>query len=280
MPELPEVDHVVLLLNRTVVRKEIADVTLLRHDAMKNVGPRVVVGRLRGRVIEHAERRGKFILIHLSQGWTLLVHLRLTGGFAYAQAHSPLPPYTRAIFTFTDGSRLAYEDQRNLGVMHLVRTEELSGLRELSQLGPEPLGPDFTLSAFRDALGASRRTIKEVLLDQRVVVGLGNIYAAEALYRAGIRPTRRARQVAQSPRQVKALYQAIRETLQQAIAARTETALHFAFLDVPARPSSQITGERFLVYGREGEPCACCGARIRRRRQGGRSSYYCPNCQR
>lgn len=279
MPELPEVDHVVLFLNRTVVGKEIADVTLLRHDAMKNVGPRVVLGRLRGRVIEQAERRGKFILIHLSQGWTLLVHLRMTGGFAYGQTHSPLPPYTRAILTFTDGSRLAYEDQRNLGVIRLVRTDGLRRVRELNRLGPEPLGPDFTLSAFRDALGLSRRTIKEVLLDQRVVVGLGNIYAAEALYRAGIRPTRRAYQVARSPHRMKALYQSIRETLQQAITARTETALHFAFLDAPPRPSSEIAGERFLVYGREGEPCACCGSRIRRLRQGGRSTYYCSKCQ-
>lgn len=280
MPELPEVDHVVLLLNRTVVGKEIADVTLLRHDLMKNVGPRVVAGRLRGRVIEQAKRRGKFILIHFSQGWTLLVHLRMTGGFAYGQAHSPLPRYTRAMFTFTDGSRLVYEDQRNLGVMRLVRTERLSRLRELSQLGPEPLGLDFTPTVLADALGVSRRRIKEVLLDQRVVVGLGNIYAAEALYRAGIRPTRRAYEVARSPHRIRALYQAVRETLEQAITARTETALHFTFLDAPPRPSSEITGERFLVYGREGEPCACCGARIRRLRQGGRSTYYCPQCQR
>ncbi|HXF03957.1 MAG TPA: bifunctional DNA-formamidopyrimidine glycosylase/DNA-(apurinic or apyrimidinic site) lyase [Blastocatellia bacterium] len=280
MPELPEVDHVVGLLNRTVVGKKIADVTLLRHDLMKNLSPRAVAGRLRGCIIEQTERRGKFILIHLSRGWTLLVHLRMTGGFAYGQLHSPLPRYTRAIFTFTDGSRLLYEDRRNLGVIYLVRTEGLSRLKELNKLGPEPLGADFTLSAFRDALGMSRRTIKEILLDQRVVVGLGNIYAAEALHRAGIRPTRKAYEVARSLHRVKALYQAIRETLQRAISARTETALHFTFLDAPPRASREIIEECFLVYGREGEPCMRCGARIRRLRQGGRSTYYCPRCQR
>lgn len=280
MPELPEVDHVTRLLNRTILGKEIARVTLLRRDLIREMSYRTAIRRLRGRVIKQIGRRGKFILIHLSQGWTLLVHLRMTGGFAYGQSQTLLPPYTRAVFTFADGSRLVYEDRRNLGRMRLVRTEELDTLKELSQLGLEPLDPDFTLSTFREALRPSQRMIKEVLLDQRVVVGLGNIYAAEALYCAGIRPTRRACQVARSSQRVTALYQAIRETLRQAIMAQSETALHFTFLDSPRRTSFQIAGEHFLVYGREGESCARCGSQIQRLLQGGRSTYYCPKCQR
>jgi len=237
--------------------------------------------RLRSRRIEDVRRRAKFILIDVTGERTLLVHLRMTGGFVYAGPEFELPETTRLVFHLQSGHRLGFTDRRNLGVVKLVRTQELDRLKELQQLGCEPLQPEFTVEQFRDLLDGSRRSIKEFLLDQTKVAGLGNIYAAEALHRASISPRHPATAIATSRKRLASLHRSIIETLQEAVQSQQSgVPLHMDFIGDPApngdQPRSDIV---FRVYDREGDPCFTCGARIKRIKQGGRSSYYCPRCQ-
>jgi formamidopyrimidine-DNA glycosylase len=204
----------------------------------------------------------------------------MTGGFVYGWTEDQMPRFTRAVFQLDDGSYLGFEDTRNFAVMKLVRTDRLPTLKELARLGPDPIDERFTLDYLQAVLSRSRRSIKEFLLDQSKIAGLGNIYAAEALFRAGIRPTRLASSIAKSVRRTSRLYDAIREAIIQAIESRGEIALHFRIIHPDGSSDSQTTDERFFVYDRAGQPCFVCGSRIRKIKQGGRSTCYCPKCQR
>ena len=275
MPELPEVEHVVRALRRAVLGRRIlaAEIKL----------PRLLVGRspgsfkrkIRGARIDAINRRGKYILIELDNQQVLLVHLRMTGKFLCIGAEQPLPPYPHVVFYLDDDRRLVFCDMRQFARMRLLPAQKLPALPQIERLAPEPLTDDFSLGYFLETISKSRRSLKQLLLDQTKILGLGNIYASEALFLARISPLKAADSLSK-PRALR-LHQAIRDILQEAIDAGSTLRIDLT----DGNGSYFGTTERFWrVYERAGEPCVNCGARIRRVVQGGRSTYFCPRCQR
>lgn len=280
MPELPEIEHVVATLRSSVCGDMIDRVTILRPALIRPLKPARFRACLCRRTIERVRRRGKFILLELSGGWTVLMHLRMTGGFVYGDIQRSWPKTTRLVFHLRSGRQLGFTDTRNLGSVSLVQQNELDQIKQLRQLGVEPLAPNFTADRLRLLLRSSGRSVKEFLMDQTKVVGLGNIYAAEVLHRAGISPVCPARSVARSRERSTRLHRCIVATLQEAI--RTQAAgppLHMALIGEPAASDRPRYDVVFQVYNREHQPCFTCGQRIRRLVQSGRSTYYCPRCQ-
>lgn len=276
MPELPEVEGVARELQRCLQQQRIVGVTIHRPRLVAPQSVEAVVQGLRGAVFTGVGRRGKHLLLHLDNAHTLLVHLRMAGRFLYLAPETALPKFTHAVFELDNDRRLVFQDQRHFAIMRLAATATLFQLDELRRLAPEPLGPDFTPEYLQQALAGTRRPIKEVLLDQTRIAGLGNIYAAEALFAVGLHPLTPANLVAKS--KVRDLWKTIRILLEAAIEAGTT-------LDVnPENIAGQYFGAAFaealLVYDREGEPCVRCETPIARIRQGQRSTYFCPRCQR
>lgn len=268
MPELPEVETIRAQLaprleGRTLSRVEILDSRLTRP-----CDPLTVASRLEGRRVLAVERRGKYLLLRLDEGLGLLVHLRMTGSFG-----SSPTTYERALLELDDGSRLAYRDVRRLGTWLVLDEDELDPYLAAKN-GPEPLGPRFTARWLGAQLARRRAALKAVLLDQRVVAGLGNIYADEALWRARLDPLRPASSL--SPDEARRLQRAIRAALRVGIGRQGSTLRDYAAPD----GSSGSMQDEFRVYGREGEPCERCGAPIAKARVGGRGTSFCPRCQR
>jgi formamidopyrimidine-DNA glycosylase len=274
MPELPEVEHVVRALRRAVSRRRIIAVDVNLPRVLAGISPASFKRKLRGVRIEALNRRGKYILIELDSHDVLLVHLRMTGKFVCINQDHPLPPYPHVVFYLDDERRLVFCDMRQFGRMRLVAGAKLSALPQIEALAPEPLTNDFTLDYFLQTLSKSRRSLKQLLLDQTRILGLGNIYASEALFLAGVDPRKAAHSLSKA--RAMRLHQSIREVLQEAIDAGSTLRI-----DLTDGDGSYFgTTERFWrVYERAGEPCVKCGALIRRIVQGGRSSYYCPKCQ-
>jgi len=276
MPELPEVEHVVRALRRAIVGRQIVASQIKLPKLITPLKPAQFNRKIKGVRIEAINRRGKFILIELNSDRVLAVHLRMTGKFLYLNAEDDLPKHSHAIFYLDNERRLIFRDQRQFGVMKLVARARLAKTKGIRELAPEPLSDDFSPAYLRDIIARSRRSLKTLLLDQTKVLGLGNIYAAEALFRAGINPFKVGAQLSSS--RVKRLHQAIREVLSDAI---TDSSTSRINLEHPSGFSYGEAFERFWqVYEREGEPCFKCGARIRRIAHGGRSTYWCPRCQR
>ncbi len=275
MPELPEVEHVVRALRRSVLGRRIlaTDVKLPRLLAHPTVA--TFKRKLRGALIKDVTRRGKYILITFDNDQRLLVHLRMTGKFlSIAEEHS-LPRYSHVIFYLDDGRRLVYCDMRQFGRMRLMSGKALNELPQLMALAPEPLLDEFSDDYFLETLSKSRRSLKQLLLDQTRILGLGNIYASEALFLARVNPTRAANTL--SKKRAVVLHEAVREILREAIDAGSTLKIDLEDSNGNYLDSS----ERFWrVYEREGEPCVTCGSRIRRIVQGARSTYFCPRCQR
>ncbi|SRR6266480_1262691 len=276
MPELPEVEHVVRALRRAIVGRQIVASQIKLPKLITPLKPAQFNRKIKGVRIEAINRRGKFILIELDSDCILAVHLRMTGKFLYLTGDDDLPKHSHAIFYLDNERRLVFRDQRQFGVMKLVARARLAKTKGIRELAPEPLSDDFSPAYLREIVARSRRSLKTLLLDQAKVLGLGNIYAAEALFRAGINPFKIAAQL--SSRRVPRLHQAIRDVLGDAI---TDSSTSRINLEHPNGFSYGEAFERFWqVYEREGEPCFKCGARIRRLTHGGRSTYWCPRCQR
>ena len=296
MPELPEVEHVVRALRSVVVGRKIVASEVRLAKLIAPLSPSTLNRRIRNARITGVSRRGKFILIELARDAThhsprrsagilpakrtqraqsliLAVHLRMTGKFVLLNTEDELPKHAHAIFYLDHDQRLVFRDQRQFGVMKLVVSSNLTQTKGIKELAPEPFGDEFSLEYLRALLKRSQRSLKTLLLDQTKVLGLGNIYAAEALFRARINPFKPANELA--ARRVPDLHEAIREVLQFAVDhIRGSISLEEGF-------SYGAAFERFWqVYEREGEPCVKCGAKIRRATQGGRSTYWCPKCQR
>lgn len=275
MPELPEVEHIVRALRRAVLGRRIlaAEIRLARLLVGSSAG--TLKRNLRGARIDAISRRGKYILIELDTQQVLLVHLRMTGKFLCIAADQPLPPYPHVVFYLDDDRRLVFCDMRQFGRLRLLAAAKLPTLPQIEALAPEPLSDEFSTAYFLATISASRRSLKQLLLDQTRVLGLGNIYASEALFLARISPLKQADRLSKS-RALK-LHQAIRDILQEAIDAGSTLRIDLT----DGNGSYFGTTERFWrVYERAGEPCVNCGARIRRVVQGGRSTYFCPRCQR
>jgi formamidopyrimidine-DNA glycosylase len=245
---------------------------------LKRIAPelsRAAFGRqLRNTLITGVGRRGKYILFELESGRMLATHLRMTGKFVSLTTDESLPPYAHVVFYLDDERRLVFCDMRQFGRMRLISSAQRLP-KELTALAPEPFSDEFTEEYFLETLARSRRSLKQLLLDQTRVLGLGNIYAVEALFLAGVNPLKPANRLSK-PRARK-LYHAIRQVLHEAIEAGSTLRIDIA----DGSGSYFGTTERFWrVYEREGEPCVNCVSRIRRIVHGGRSTYYCPRCQR
>ena len=298
MPELPEVEHVVRALRPVIVGRRIVASEIRLPKLIASSSPSLIKRKLKGATITGVSRRGKYILIELDkngtlpdgrasdtrksqeparqQGLVLAVHLRMTGKFVSLSPDDLLPKHAHAIFYLDNGRRLVFCDQRQFGVMKLASRTRLSKTKGISELAPEPFGEEFSLAYLKETLARSRRTLKTLLLDQTRVLGLGNIYAAEALFRAGVNPFKTATTL--STRRVERLHQAILDVLTEAISDSSTSRVN---LEQSNGFSYGEAFERFWqVYEREGEPCVNCGARIRRIAHSGRSTYWCPMCQR
>lgn len=257
MPELPEVEAARRALASVAEGQAIARLRLLHPALAKRVSP-ARRRRLVGRVIERVERRGKHQLLHLDDGRTLAIHFRMNGDWDIGAVGDPEPRFARAALELANGTRIALVDSRALSTVELHDAGEGD-----PQLGPEPSDPAFNADTLGVALARRRGAIKPALLDQRMVAGLGNIYAAEALWLAKISPKAKASSLSAHRRE--RLIVAIREVLSDAPAGRYWAAHE---------------GARWNVYDREGEKCPRCGAIIKRIVQAGRSTYYCPVEQR
>lgn len=273
MPELPEVETVRRQLDPVLTGARILDVDARRPD-LRIPFPPQFRQRLRRQTVQGVTRRAKYLLTDLSSGETLLMHLGMSGAFRVEPRRAlrqPLGLHDHVVFDLDSGARVIFNDPRRFGFMDLLTPAERLHHAVLSRLGPEPLSDDFDGGALARACRGKKTSIKVALLDQRVVAGIGNIYASEALHIAGISPRRRAEIVATpggAPRDsTHRLAAAIKKVLNEAI-ARAEGAAY--------------RGSRFRVYDREGQPCrrSRCEGVIQRRTQAGRSTFYCPVCQR
>lgn len=274
MPELPEVEVLRRSLAPHVVGATIEAVEV-RHKALRE---KIEAGRLRrgavGRRIARLGRRGKYLLAHLEGGSTLVLHLGMSGRLTLAERAALPERHEHVSFRLAGGRRLALNDPRRFGLVLCLPTASLERDRHFAGLGVEPLGPDFS-GASLEAAGRRRRgPVKSFLMDARVVVGVGNIYASESLYRAGIHPARSVARISR-PRWGR-LAEAVRAVLSDAIEQGGTTLRDFA----NGLGESGYFQVSLSVYGRAGEPCPGCGAAIRRLVQAGRASYYCPKCQR
>ena len=276
MPELPEVELVVRALRRFVAGRRIDSAHLLRPRLAPDSTPATFSKCLRQTTIRTVDRRGKHVLFDLANGRTLITHLRMSGKFMLLPAEFEHPKFTHAVFDLDDGTSLLFQDQRHFGMMKIVKTIELAKAKEIAKLAPEPFSDDFTPAFLGEKLRSSRRTIKEFLLDQTKVCGLGNIYASEVLFLSKISPRRRAGRVKRSA--VGTLHSAIRRVLGEAIEIAGTVSVDPSDIGGSIYGSGAADGG-WRVYGREGETCPSCKASISRITQGGRSTYYCRNCQ-
>jgi formamidopyrimidine-DNA glycosylase len=276
MPELPEVETVVRGLRKSLPGRSILDVRFGKTDFVEE--PATIAERLPGMRIANVARLGKFISIELKAGtptatafsrFNLIVHLGMTGQLTLASAGSPVTPHTHCYFALDDGRELRYTDIRRFGRMRLVAESSLEDFKQ--RLGKEPL--EISAGDFCRVLGSRRARVKALLLDQKVLRGIGNIYADEGLYRAGLHPARIGQNL--TKQQLLALHRAIRKVLADAIRFRGSSISDYI-------DSNGNRGEfqfRHRVYQREGKPCFRCGAKIRRIIVAGRSSHFCPRCQ-
>ncbi len=283
MPELPEVETVRRGLAPVMEGQVIARAEVNRPD-LRWPFPERMAERLAGQRVERLRRRSKYILADLSGGETLLIHLGMSGRMTvsgdpsgrFTRDHPVAQKHDHVVLNMASGARIIFNDPRRFGMMDLMATTAADQHRLLAVLGPEPLGNDFHEDHLIAAFKGRNTPVKTALLDQRIVAGLGNIYVCEVLYRAKIAPTRKIGKIA--PERVAALVPVIRQVLNEAIAAGGSSLRDFR----------QADGElgyfqhSFAVYGREGAQCHAsgCSAAIRRITQGGRSTFYCAQCQR
>ena len=277
MPELPEVETVCRGLAASLAGRRILRVEARRRDLRWPL-PARFAARLAGHRVAGVGRRGKYILIRLDRGLVWMVHLGMSGRFYVtpAGAQAAAGAHEHVVAWLDDGAALRFHDTRRFGMMDLVPEAGLARHRLIAGLGPEPLDERFTEAVLGAALAGRRSPIKAALLDQGVVVGLGNIYACEILFRAGLSPRRAAYTV--TGRRLKRLMAAIRQVLDEAIAAGGSSLRDY----VQASGELGYFQHHFAVYDREGEPCpGCdCGRGIRRIVQTGRSTFYCTKRQR
>lgn len=268
MPELPEVETTVRGLERVLAGRRITAVEARRPD-LRRVLPEDLGLRLTGARVTGLRRRAKYGLIDTDRGDTLIFHLGMSGRWRIDP--QAIDKHDHFLMTTDDGRRLALNDPRRFGSLDLERTATLDQWPAIAALGPEPLG--LEVGDLKRRLAGRSAAIKLLLLDQRIIAGLGNIYVCEALFRARIHPRRAGGSV--STARLERLVPAIREVLEEAIAAGGSSLRDFA------GPDGELGyfSKSFAVYGREGEACACGGS-VRRIVQGGRSTFYCPRCQR
>lgn len=273
MPELPEVETIRKTLEHLTIGKQIEDVTIYWPKIIKKpVEHEQFIDALKGQIIESVGRRGKFLIFYLTD-LALVSHLRMEGKYGLFPAGEEMDKHTHVLFTFTDGTQLRYKDVRKFGTMHLfVKGEEQSSL-PLSQLGPEPLSDEFSKEYMMSSLQKTSRNIKAVLLDQKFVVGVGNIYVDESLFRAKIHPQRMASSL--TDEEMERIVSEVKLTLAEAIAQGGSTIRTY----INSQGQIGMFQQQLLVYGRNGEPCKECGTEIEKLKVAGRGTHICPSCQ-
>jgi formamidopyrimidine-DNA glycosylase len=281
MPELPEVETIARDLRPQLAGRRIESVQLTRDPAVRGRIVRypnaTTFGRrLRGRTIRSVERRGKYLVMPLDHdGERLVVHLGMTGHLRVWEPEEAPVKHTHFRALLDSGLELRYDDPRQFGRLLLGTQEDLVAGRAFpAKLGPEPIYGDLTEAEFEKIVKSRRRPIKSALLDQSFLAGVGNIYADEACFRAGIRPSRWTHRL--TGRERRALYSAIQEVLENSIAARGSSIINY----VDAFGLRGTNQEKLLVYGRSGEPCVKCGTPLQGTRLAGRGTVYCRKCQR
>jgi formamidopyrimidine-DNA glycosylase len=274
VPELPEVETVARDLRAELVGRRFLSAWVSQPGVLRFPVASVFTAALPGRGVESVTRRGKYIFARLGGGEDLVLHLGMTGHLSVVAPEAPPVKHTHLRAGLDDGRELRFDDARRFGRIMLGPRALLEERRLLPALGMEPLSQDFTVERLEVFLRATTRTVKAALLDQRGVAGMGNIYIDEACHLAGVRPTRRAHRLTRRERV--ALHAAIPAVLAKAVTNRGTTFDDYRDL----WNAAGLNHEELQVYGRGGEPCLRCGATLRRTVAGGRTTVYCPRCQR
>jgi len=268
MPELPEVETVRRSLRPIIGRR--IEAALVTEPRLRRRTADDFACRLAGKTIEDIERRGKYLLFHLSGGECLLAHLGMTGALLLQPQGTPPQRHDHVCLRLSGGAQLTYNDPRRFG---LLRVGEHDRFAELENIGPDPLSDSFTVAQLAELARGRRRPVKNLLMDQRALGGIGNIYANEILFRAGVRPNRQSRRLTR--RELSALLRATRAVLRSAIRLGGSSISDYR----DGRGKAGYFQLRLAVYDRCGQPCPRCGAAIRRTVHAGRSSFYCRCCQ-
>jgi formamidopyrimidine-DNA glycosylase len=278
--ELPEVEVMRRDLEKDVVGRRVkaAEVrpsknamrVIRRHGKRKEF-----TSRLEGRKISKVERHGKYILMELDDGDVLVAHFGMSGQFVRGNKRMPVAPHTHIVMTFTQGGDLRFIDPRTFGELFITTQDELGKVKELNHIAIDPLDQVFTWPTFQMKLAEKAAKMKSLLMDQKFISGLGNIYSDEVLFAAGLRYDRMSDTL--SSQEVRRLYRAIQETLQDAIRYRGTTLEDDAYVDLNGEPGAFQA--ELKVYGRAGQPCRRCRTPIESVKIGGRNAYYCPQCQ-
>jgi formamidopyrimidine-DNA glycosylase len=269
VPELPEVETVRRSLERLIAAQCIREVTVREARLRKTIAPSFAAA-LAGRTIQQVGRRGKYLYLELDNGLIWLVHLGMTGQLIVCDSREPLRTHDHIVIDLSDNRCLRYNDTRRFGLMAVGTADEIEAL---IALGVEPLSVKFSTPYLWDKVQRTQRTIKDVIMDQRVVAGVGNIYASELLFRAKVQPSRNAATL--QLRETEQIVKATKAVLQEAIKHKGSSISDY--LDGEGQPGS--FQKRFRVYDREGKPCRSCATPIQRATRGGRSSFFCPTCQ-
>ncbi|MBI4743385.1 MAG: DNA-formamidopyrimidine glycosylase [Actinobacteria bacterium] len=274
MPELPEVETIKSGLVQTVKDKKIIKVEIRLSKIIKGTSVESFIDRVTGATIKNIERRAKNLIITLSNNFGMVIHLKLTGQLIYSKPNTLKDKHTHVIFIFEDKSELHYNDLRRFGYIMLVETDQLGQVKELADLGPEPLNENFTLNYFKDLLKKKKRgKIKPILMDQKFIAGIGNLYADEILFYAKIHPLRDVSTLSEN--EISRIYDGIKEILPAAIKHRGSSVDNY--VDVDGKKGGYVPFIK--VYGREGKPCPKCKTPIERIKIGQRSAHFCPKCQ-
>lgn len=270
MPELPEVENILQSLRRALLKKNVVRIESLRQDFCPHEDK---LRRMEGCVVTALKRRGKWLLMELNNQYSLLLHLGMSGRIILLKADSSNPKYALFRIVFEDEDTLAYCDMRRFGKFVIIPTCQVYGYKAIKSLGVEPLGKDLDVTLLSEMLSKSKQQIKDFLLDQKKIAGIGNIYANEILFDSKISPFKPAQ--ALNDKEILSLYESIQRILRKAIAGGGSS------INSYVKPSGEEGAFQLKhqVYGRQGKACCLCSASIRKEKQHGRSTYFCPQCQ-
>lgn len=271
MPELPEVETIKRGLNEHLPGLSIQEVSVYFPGILKNESPENFRLRILGDCFVQVGRKGKYLLLYLASDQVILIHLRMTGNLYYTSHNHPREKHLHLLFLLDSGEELRFVDQRKFGEVYLLLASQISNFAPLKKLGVEPLDLSFSPSQLQALLQSSQRGIKQFLLDQAKIAGIGNIYADEALFLAGIKPTRKACSL--SYEEVHRLFQAIREVLLRSIAAQGRTFSHYR--NAQGEPGDYQP----LIHDSKKRFCPFCGGPIEYIKVAQRGTFYCPRCQ-
>ncbi|NLL43941.1 MAG: DNA-formamidopyrimidine glycosylase [Firmicutes bacterium] len=275
MPELPEVETVRRSLSPVILNQPIKSLNVYYERILQHVSPAQFRRQLTGSCFINLTRRGKYLIFQLDNDLEMVAHLRMTGRLIYfSDAKIELAKHTSAVFGFESGGELRFEDVRKFGTIDLVPRGKYEQIKGLSTLGVEPLSQEFTVEHLQELTRKRSAKIKGLLLDQTKIAGLGNIYADESLFMAGIHPEREAGSL--NLRELKKLHQAIVEVLQEAIVGQGTTLRDYR-TGYGREGSFQ---NKLQIYGKKGEKCPRCGVDLEYKKVAGRTSHFCPACQR